>query len=83
MLRFSSIAEQISQYANGANVLHLRPENIARLKAHIPSKSIMMRFEKIVANYYAKIEPLEKQILLLQEARDRLLPKLMNGEIEV
>lgn len=83
ILRFSSIAEQISQYANGANVLHLRPENIARLKAHIPSKSIMMRFEKIVANYYAKIEPLEKQILLLQEARDRLLPKLMNGEIEV
>ncbi len=83
MLRFSSIAEQISQYANGANVLHLRPENIARLKAHIPSKSIMMRFEKIVANYYAKIEPLEKQILLLQEARNRLLPKLMNGEIEV
>ncbi len=83
MLRFSSIAEQISQYANGANVLHLRPENIARLKAYIPSKSIMMRFEKIVANYYAKIEPLEKQILLLQEARDRLLPKLMNGEIEV
>lgn len=42
-----------------------------------------MRFEKIVANYYAKIEPLEKQILLLQEARNRLLPKLMNGEIEV
>lgn len=83
MLRFSSIAEQISQYANGANVLHLRPENIARLKAHIPSKSIMMRFEKIVANDYAKIEPLEKQILLLQEARNRLLPKLMNGEIEV
>lgn len=83
MLRFSSITEQISQYANGANVLHLRPENIARLKAYIPSKSIMMRFEKIVANYYAKIEPLEKQILLLQEARDRLLPKLMNGEIEV
>lgn len=83
MLRFSSIAEQISQYANGANVLHLRPENIARLKAHIPSKSIMMRFEKIVANYYAKIEPLEKQILLLQEAHNRLLPKLMNGEIEV
>lgn len=83
MLRFSSIAEQISQYANGANVLHLRPENIVRLKAYIPSKSIMMRFEKIVANYYAKIEPLEKQILLLQEARDRLLPKLMNGEIEV
>lgn len=83
MLRFSSIAEQISQYANGVNVLHLRPENITQIKVQIPSKDLMMQFEKIVANYYEKIEPLEKQILLLQEARDRLLPKLMSGEIEV
>ena len=32
---------------------------------------------------YRKIEILEKQICQAKEARDRLLPKLMNGEIEV
>ena len=40
--------------------------------------------------YCVKVDPmfkqilnLEQQIVLLNEARDRLLPKLMNGEIEV
>ena len=33
--------------------------------------------------FFEKINSLRKQITLLAQARDRLLPKLMNGEIEV
>ena len=31
----------------------------------------------------SKIENIREQLMLLKEARDRLLPKLMSGEIEV
>ena len=33
--------------------------------------------------FQKKIEALKAQILLVQEAHDRLLPKLMSGEIEI
>lgn len=49
----------------------------------IPSDNILDSFEEHVNSYFAKINGISTQIQLLTEARDRLLPKLMNGEIEV
>lgn len=49
----------------------------------LPSENILDSFEEHVNSYFARINNISTQIQLLTEARDRLLPKLMNGEIEV
>ncbi len=83
LLRYSGVAKNISKYANGTNVLHLKPDSIMNLEVMIPTKELMTKFDKTFSNIYKKIEFLQSQILLLQQARDRLLPKLMSGELEV
>lgn len=49
----------------------------------LPSENILDSFEEHVNSYFARINNISTQIQLLTEARDRLLPKLMSGEIEV
>lgn len=48
-----------------------------------PSQKILENFYNLSKDFFERIKILTDQISLLQEARDRLLPKLMNGEIEV
>ena len=49
----------------------------------LPNANLRREFEKYVGDYYRLISSLQSQIRLLTEARDRLLPKLMSGEIAV
>lgn len=83
VMRFGRYSEQISPFANGVNVLHLKPEAIMNMIMVVPSKDVLERYENIFELYRKKIELLEKISNYLTEARDRLLPKLMSGEIEV
>ena len=48
-----------------------------------PSKSVIDSFEHLAKPMFEQIYNLNKQISQLIEGRDRLLPKLMNGEMEV
>ena len=46
-----------------------------------PVKEVIDKFTKIVAPMFEKQRKLQKQNLELSEASDRLLPKLMSGEL--
>lgn len=48
-----------------------------------PTDDVRKSFNDVITPIFNKIEILEKQIDFASEARDRLLPKLMSGEIEV
>lgn len=48
-----------------------------------PTDDVRKSFNDVITSIFNKIDILEKHINKLTEARDRLLPKLMNGEIEV
>lgn len=48
-----------------------------------PTDDVQKSFNYVITPIFNKIENLEKQINKLTQARDRLLPKLMSGEIEV
>jgi type I restriction enzyme S subunit len=61
----------------------LTNNSISMLDVIIPDKDIIVLFSNIAKNYYAKIDSLYKQLQLLQQARDKLLPRLMSGEMEV
>ena len=49
----------------------------------MPTRDILRQFSMIVQPILDQIELKQKMIFRLTESRDRLLPKLMSGEIEV
>ena len=67
----------------GAAVPSMTVKILSGMKLLCPNAEILVQFEKVVDPYFSMIELLRKQIESLTEARDMLLPKLMNGEIEV
>lgn len=59
-------------------------------QGRLSAKKVLVAGEKLVQKYHNLIQPilqkiliLEEQVVELTEARDRLLPKLMSGEIEL
>jgi type I restriction enzyme S subunit len=56
---------------------------IKAMPAIIPDNTLLKRFNKILAPIFDEIYNKNLCNLKLREARDRLLPKLMNGEIEL
>ena len=68
---------------NGAAYPAVKPIHFEEAKILIPIKNILGKFHAQVEPMFRKIEVLSKQIETAAEARDRLLPKLMSGEIEV
>lgn len=65
------------------NQLELSRGTIQDLDIHIPSKKVLNQFEQVAQPMHDKISVISKSILQLQTVRDRLLPKLMSGEIEL
>ena len=65
------------------NQLELNRSVIQELPFIIPDPKTRMAFEALAQAIHDKITTHNKQIIALQTARDRLLPKLMSGEIEV
>ena len=64
----------------GSTVGHLGKRDIDTIKITMPTDS---EFVELLQKGFAQQLNYRKQIRSLIEARDRLLPKLMNGEIEV
>ena len=67
----------------GAAQPQLTLNSIASLKYIIPSDRIITDYCDVSVLFFKKIAMSYKQLRLLTEARDRLLPKLMSGEIEL
>ena len=82
-LYYGGLSKQISPLANGVNVLHLKPEAMMGIEMLIPHDAIVRAYHEQIAPIIVRIEALQKQCDIAAEARDRLLPKLMNGEIEI
>ena len=75
--------EEIRAKASGSTFLEISKKNFRNLRIVIPSNDTLEAFERFITPILRNMEMLTKSISVLQEARDRLLPKLMNGEIEV
>lgn len=74
---------QLFQGASGSTIKFLTKRMLEEIMVYVPTGDISDKFNNICEAYQQKIETLKKQIAMAQEARDRLLPKLMSGEIEV
>ena len=75
--------DEIRAKASGSTFLEISKKSFRGLKIIVPEAHILTQFNNIVRPMIRQMEILTKTIAKLREARDRLLPKLMSGEIEV
>lgn len=66
----------------GAAVPSMTTNTLNSINVIIPSCEILKNFQSTTKVYFRKIELLKRQIEMAAQARDRLLPKLMSGEVE-
>jgi type I restriction enzyme S subunit len=68
---------------NGSIFASVSKDELLNQKFLIPERKLMIQFEKTVSQMDKQIENLDSKNKKLIETRDRLLPKLMSGEVEV
>ena len=74
---------EVNNLANGAAQQNVSPIRIGGIKMLLPNMDMLQKFESTASKLITRIIYLQSQLRLLTEARDRLLPKLMSGEITV
>jgi len=74
---------ELTQLRSGTAQPQLTIAGLIGVKLKLPNKEALIEYNKIVDPSFDLIHTLEKQNAKLREARDILLPKLMNGQIEV
>lgn len=83
-LRMYELREYFDSCKTGStNQTELSRSIVQNVKVYIADSHTQKIFEKIEEAYHQKMMICQHQIQLLTETRDRLLPKLMNGEMEV
>ena len=81
-----SILNTIVEFQNlttGSTMKHIQRNKLDQVFVNVPNAEIMKRYSDISEKTRSNILSLQSQLHLLTEGRDRLLPKLMSGEITV
>jgi type I restriction enzyme S subunit len=73
----------ISDVVTGAAQPKISQGRLSEKMAMLPPITLIEKWSSIAGTYFFQLRNLSSQIRLLTEARDRLLPKLMSGEIEI
>ena len=79
----SETIDYATQISVGTTMPYVRWKDFINMPVLIPSIDICKEFNRIVEPMIYKANRLADGIIKIEEARDRLLPKLMSGEIEV
>lgn len=74
---------QLDILQKGSAQPHVYAKDINAIMLNIPKENIMYSFCESTKIFFDKVKVLEQSNRNLKQARDRLLPKLMSGEIEV
>ena len=81
-----SILKTLDEFRNlttGSTMKHIQRGKLKQVFVKVPSPKIMDEYKKYADTIRRQILVLSHKIILLNEARDRLLPQLMSGEIEL
>ena len=78
LLYCSLVNVDLSNYHYARHFKYLKAEEIL-----LPSLDVAHQFDGVVSPLFEQVQMLRDKCKLAAEARDRLLPKLMSGEIEV
>lgn len=83
LLNLMNRKDEIRQKAGGSTYLEINKATFRKFVILKPKDSILVEFQNTTYPMFKRIRSLKKQCDLLQQARDKLLPKLMSGELEV
>ena len=83
LFNLMSRVDEIRQKAGGSTYLEISKSVFRNFDIVCPSEIILLQFQDKASLVLKKEKTLSLQLRLLTEARDRLLPKLMSGEITV
>ena len=75
--------DEIRTKAGGSTYLEISKKTFRDFEIVVPDTQVLTLFQITAEKSIEQIRILSTQILKLQQARDRLLPKLMSGEVEV
>lgn len=81
MLRIKALLDGVG--SNGATMTNVNKTKFSNIKVLYPTEDLVIKYKNFCLPIFEKILALSKEVIKLEQARDRLLPKLMNGEIEV
>lgn len=70
-------------YVSGTTVLHLNKNCLKDYAMAMPDNNLIEKYSNIVEKNYNKIAALISENIILEQLRDTLLPKLMNGKIDL
>ena len=82
-LKLYELRDEFNAVARGAGQQNISGVVVKNWEIIVPDKTTIEDFTKITKPYFETSRSLQSQLRLLAEARDRLLPKLMSGEITV
>lgn len=74
---------KLDSLQKGSAQPHVYAKDLNALVLSVPTEGVLTVFCDIVFPYFERIRLLQRENEIAAEARDRLLPKLMSGEIEV
>lgn len=69
--------------SNGATMTNVNKTKFSNIKVLYPTEDLVMKYNEFCKPIFDKILALSKAMLISEQDRDRLLPKLMSGKIEV
>ena len=75
--------EEVRSHAGGATYKEISKGKFKALPIVLPEGMLLREFEEQASTLHAQVRSLHMSIQKLAEARDLLLPRLMNGEIAV
>lgn len=82
-MRHSGFANYIKEFANGANVLHLKPDLVGKQRLLFPPRKLRKLFSDLADPIYQEAGALEDANDVLTQTRDLLLPRLISGKLSV
>ena len=82
-LKLFELRDEFNAVARGAGQQNISGVVVKNWEITVPNKKTIEDFAKMAKPYFENAKSLQSQLRLLTEARDRLLPKLMSGEINV
>lgn len=78
-----SFVGHLVNHATGAGYPAVRPDDFERAEVLLPPKFLLNKFHELTEPNFRLTKKLDQQNEKLAQARDLLLPRLMNGEVAV
>ena len=82
-LKLWELRDEFNQIARGAGQRNISGEIVKNYEIVVPTKEAVSTLTSLISPLFRAVRNAQQETNAAREARDRLLPRLMSGEIEV